>query len=125
MTNQIIKRVGNVCIIVFTLCMVWVMIGMAYAIPSEARQYRFDGVYAAEGTVFTVKGGKLVLIGGSSFAVDQPIRRIINLSLWGMCCLTTLISGIVLLRLAKHGPFAGTNANEVRISQTDSRGVKS
>jgi hypothetical protein len=119
MANQIIKTVGTVCIIVFTLCMVWVTIGMAYAIPSEAQQYRFDGVYAAEGTVFTVKGGQLVLIGGSSFAVDQPICRIINLSLWGMCCLATLISGIVLLRVAKHGLIAETNANEVRISQTD------
>jgi hypothetical protein len=118
MRNQI-KTIGVICIVACVLCVVWGMVGMAYAIPSEAQQYRFDGVYAVEGTVLTVKNGQLVLIGGSNFAVDRPVRRIVNLSLWGLCFLMTLISGVVLLRLAKYGSITVTTAKEIRIDQKD------
>jgi hypothetical protein len=111
MTNYM-RTIGTICIVVCTLCVVWGMIGMAYTVPSETQQYRFDGVYAAEGTVFTVKDGQLVLIGGSNFSVAQPLRRIVNLSLWGLCFLMTLLCGIILLRFTKK---RGTDGQEIRV----------
>jgi hypothetical protein len=104
------KTIGTVCIIAGVLYAIWGMIGMAYSVPVEAHQYRFDGVYAAEGTVLTVRDGQLVLIGGTNFSVDQPIRRIIDIGLNRFCFLMTMISGAVLLRLAK------TKSNSVKIT---------
>jgi hypothetical protein len=102
MADRHLKLIGIICMVVGLLCAVWVMIEMTYTIPGETHQYRFDGVYASNGTVLMVKTGKLVLIGGTGFAVDHPLRRMVDLGLWGMCFVMTVVSGIVLLRLSKR-----------------------
>jgi hypothetical protein len=96
------KKLGMICIVVCVACVLWAMITMAYTVPSAASQYRFDGVYAAEGTSLMVKNGELVLIGGSNFSVDRPLRRIVDLCLSGLCFLTTLGCGIFLLLREKQ-----------------------
>jgi CDP-diglyceride synthetase len=96
-----LKLTGIICIIACLLCIIWGMINMAYMIPNQTPQYRFDGVRAANGTVFAVKEGRLDLISGSNFSADRPLRRFVNLCLWGLCFLMTLLSGVIFLRLVK------------------------
>jgi len=93
------KTLGIICLIICGLSVFWVGLGAVYTPLEEPNQYRFDGVYAAEGTTLTVKNGELSLVNGLGFSVDQPIRRFIELSLWGLCFLMASISGIVLLRV--------------------------
>jgi hypothetical protein len=109
--EKIDKILGIICITVCTVCILWAMITMAYTVPSAAHQYRFDGVYAANGTCLTVKKGELVLIGGSNFSVDRPLRRVVNLCLNGLCFLTTLTCGIFLLLREKRA-----DKNVIRIN---------
>jgi CDP-diglyceride synthetase len=99
-----LKLTGAICIIVCLLCMIWGIVNMIYIIPNNAQSYRFDGIRAANGTVLAVKDGQLDLISGSGFSVDRPLRRFVNLSLWGLCFLMTLLSGLIFLRLGKKDP---------------------
>jgi hypothetical protein len=93
------KAVGIISLIICGLSVIWAGIGAFYTAAEEPYQYRFDGVYAAEGTTLAVKNGELSLVSGMGFSVDQPLRRIIDQTLWGLCFLMSLTSGIFLLRL--------------------------
>jgi len=96
------RTIGIICLAACVLSIFWIALGAFYTPVGESNEYRFDGVHAAEGTTLTVKDGKLELVGGMGFSVDQPLRRIIDHTLWGMCFLTSLISGIGLLWMHKR-----------------------
>lgn len=102
-----VKTTGIICLVVCGICILWGIFALTYSTAVGPKEYRFDGVRAAEGTMLTVKNGELQLVGGGHFSVDRPLRRIMDQILWGLCFLMTLIAGITLLALAKKPGAAG------------------
>lgn len=100
--KKFFKIIGISCLAICVFCTVYFLFKLYFITTLGGNQiHQFYGVSAQEGTLLTVLNGNLCLAKNASgfLSVDSPLIHTIEVILWSLCFLFTLISGIVFIRL--------------------------
>ena len=103
--EKVARATGICCLIICGFCIL-VVLSIRFFSPEakNANYFHFNGVTVQEGTTLTVADGKLIQTGSKAgfFSVEEPFKRTMKNSLWGLCFIASLIGGMVLLQTSKE-----------------------
>lgn len=120
--EKLVKATGICCLLVCGFCILAILFIRVFSPEAKnANYFHFNGITVQEGTTLTVADGKLIQTGGKTgfLSIEEPFKRKMKNSLWGLCFLTSLIGGMVLIQASKELKPQSNEQEKVEISSEE------